>query len=78
MVLGITAFFLVTIMLLMVYAVLNTVSFSSAALFSGTTRFKLPDLTNFKIKPLMEGFVFFDIVMALYIFDIYLAQKCST
>ena len=75
MVQGITAFFLLTIMSLMLYAVMNSVSFSSSAPYNGAAGFRLPDLSNFKIKPLMEGFVFFDIVMALYIFDIYLRKN---
>jgi hypothetical protein len=78
MILVITSFFLLTILSLLVYAVLNSFPFSPAGPFNAFSAFKVPDFTHFNIKPVLDGFVFFDVVMALYIFDAYLRKKKCT
>jgi hypothetical protein len=72
---GIGGFFILTISLLVVYMV-STVhighAFGNASL---DVNIKLPDLSKYFNKQVLEGFVFFDVVLGLFLFDSYLRRK---
>lgn len=72
---GISGFFIVSILLLVVY-VLSTTHVAPVNL-SGhlPDSLKLPDIRNYLSKPVLEGFVFFDLVLGLFLFDAYLRKR---
>ncbi|MDB5015903.1 MAG: hypothetical protein JWQ84_735 [Mucilaginibacter sp.] len=74
-IMGISMFFVLTIVLLLVYT-LASVNWSagdvSANIPSG---FKMPDITSYITKPVMMGFLFFDVVLGLFLFDTWLRNK---
>jgi hypothetical protein len=72
---GISGFFIVSILLLVVY-VLSTTRVAPVN-FSGhlPDSLKLPDIKNYLSKPVLEGFVFFDLVLGLFLFDAYLRKR---
>jgi hypothetical protein len=72
---GIGIFFIVTILALLVFTLANIhfpAGGNSGNLFSGL---KMPDLTKYITKPVILGFLFFDAVLALYLFDTFLRRK---
>jgi hypothetical protein len=74
-IIGITVFFLVTISALLVYT-LGNISWASVTVASGGANgFKMPDLSHYIKKPLVEGFFFFDVILALFLCDTYLRRK---
>lgn len=66
----ITAFFALTILVLLIVTLAN-VNWQAAA----ASGFKLPNFTNYINRPVFEGFLFFDIVLALFLFDTYLRKS---
>ena len=73
---GIGLFFVLTISAVLVYALANVhwaVSTSDAAI-----HFDVPNLSKYLSSPIMQGFQFFDVVLALYTFDTYLRKKHLT
>lgn len=72
---GITGFFIVSIVLLVIYMVSTTpvghVSFSGHA----AETIKMPDLKNYFNVHLLEVFFFFDLVLGLFLFDAYLRKR---
>lgn len=72
---GIGAFFVVTLLVLLVFTFAN-VSWSSVQVPSVIpASLKLPDTSNFFTKPVIEGFFFFDVILGLFLFDSYLRKK---
>lgn len=68
-IMGITAFFTVTIMLLLMYT-LSKINWPVAGSTSGNGfLLTLPDVGAFITKPVKEGFLFFDLVLALFLAD---------
>jgi hypothetical protein len=74
---GIGLFFGLIISAILVY-VLVSVHWSAAISGGNTTHFVIPDITRFLSSPVMESFMFFDVVLALYILDGYLRKKSHT
>jgi len=72
---GIAGFFIVSIALLLIY-VLSTVHLTPVNI-SGhlPDSLRLPDIKNYLSKPVLEGFLFFDLVLGLFLFDAYLRKK---
>ena len=72
---GISGFFIVSILLLVIYA-LSTTRVAPVNI-SGhlPDGLKLPDMKNYLNKPVLEGFVFFDLVLGLFLFDAYLRKR---
>ena len=72
---GIAGFFIVSIALLLIY-VLSTVHLTPVNI-SGhlPDSLKLPDIKNYLSKPVLEGFLFFDLVLGLFLSDAYLRKK---
>jgi anti-sigma factor RsiW len=74
---GIGLFFVLTISAVLIIAVAN-VNWSASATTSAPVRFALPDFGHYLSSPLMQGFLFLDLVLGLYIFDSYLRKKSHT
>lgn len=74
---GITGFFILTITALIVYLVFSvnwhTEGTEPIAGFS-MQNVKLPNLQHVFTSPVMKGFLFFDLVAALFLFDAYLRR----
>ena len=72
---GISGFFIVSILLLVIY-VLSTMRLTSANVSVHLPdSLKLPDIKNYLSKPVLEGFLFFDVVLGLFLFDAYLRKR---
>ena len=72
---GISGFFIVSILLLIIY-VLSTMRLTSANVSVHLPdSLKLPDIKNYLSKPVLEGFLFFDVVLGLFLLDAYLRKK---
>lgn len=72
---GITIFFVFTISVLLVFTLANmrlAGGNNSGNVFSGL---KMPDVTKYLTKPVILGFLFFDVVLALYLFDAFLRRR---
>jgi hypothetical protein len=74
-IMGIAIFFIITITGLLVFTLANihlpVFDISSGA----SSGLKMPDLGKYISKPVLQGFLFFDIVLALYLFDGYFRKK---
>jgi len=72
---SISGFFIVSIALLLIY-MLSTVHLTPVNI-SGhiPDNLRLPDIKNYLSKPMLEGFLFFDIVLGLFLFDAWLRRK---
>jgi hypothetical protein len=74
-ILGIALFFVCTIVGLLVYT-LSTINWSVAGqLVIKTPGINIPKMASFITKPVLDGFVFFDIVLALFLFDHFFRKK---
>jgi hypothetical protein len=72
---GISGFFIVSISLLLIY-VLSSVHLSAGNLSAHVpVSIKLPDLKNYFSVPVFRGFLFFDVVLALFLLDSYLRKR---
>ncbi|SDT51551.1 hypothetical protein SAMN05216490_3829 [Mucilaginibacter mallensis] len=73
---GIGLFFVFTISIILIVA-LASIHWSAIFASSSHTPSKiaLPDLRNLFTGPVMKGFLFFDVVLGLYLFDTYLRKK---
>jgi len=72
---GIFLFFIFTILLLLIYS-LATVHLSGTK--SGMhlpDSVKLPDIKKYFTAPVIKGFLFFDVVLGLFLFDAYLRKR---
>jgi hypothetical protein len=73
---GISGFFIVSIALLLIMAISSVHTGGSANIsVQMPDSLRLPDIKNYLSKPLLEGFLFFDIVLGLFLFDAYLRKK---
>ncbi|WP_183578809.1 hypothetical protein HDF18_22770 [Mucilaginibacter sp. X5P1] len=73
---GIGLFFVFTISIILIVA-LASIHWSAIFASSSHTPSKiaLPDLRNLFTGPVTKGFLFFDVVLGLYLFDTYLRKK---
>ena len=74
---GIGLFFVLTISAMLIIA-LASINWSDGAATASPVKFNLPNFSHYLNSPLMQGFWFLDIVLALYIFDGYLRKKNHT
>jgi anti-sigma factor RsiW len=75
-ILGITIFFVVTIAILLVYTLANiNWSASSGITVTAPSEFKVPDMSSYITKPVIQGFLFFDVVLSLFLFDKWLRNR---
>ena len=72
---GISGFFILSISILVIYMI-STIHIGHVAGNAALdVNIKLPDLTKYLNKQVLEGFVFFDVVLGLFLFDSYLRRK---
>jgi hypothetical protein len=72
---GIAGFFILSILAMLIYALSSTHISSANISAQMPVSIKLPDLKNYFNKQVLEGFVFFDVVLGLFLFDAYLRRK---
>lgn len=72
---GISGFFIVSIALLLILAILNVRTGTANISVHLPDSLRLPDIKNYLSKPVLEGFLFFDIVLGLFLFDAWLRRK---
>ena len=77
---GVAAFFAITIFVLLVITVasvnwdLGTMSFNTNNI-KVPAGIKIPEVKSFLAGPLVQGFLFFDVVLGLFLFDYYLRKR---
>ena len=72
---GIAGFFIATILALVIF-VLSTVHLSTANISVHLPdSLKVPDMKNFFSGRVLQGFLFFDVVLGLFLFDAYLRKR---
>jgi hypothetical protein len=71
---GISGFFVFTILTLLFF-LLSNIHWTSASTGIHLTSFTLPDISKYLTGPVMQGFLFFDVVLALFLFDTYLRKR---
>jgi hypothetical protein len=72
---GIASFFIFTILILVIY-VLSTVHISGTSFaIHLPDSVKLPEIKNYFTGPVIKGFLFFDVVLGLFLFDAYLRKR---
>ncbi|MDB5009928.1 MAG: hypothetical protein JWQ06_717 [Mucilaginibacter sp.] len=71
---GISAFFVFMIAVLLIF-ILSNIHWSAANSPLPLTYFKMPDFTNYFSGPVIKGFLFFDVVLGLFLFDTYRRKK---
>ncbi len=72
---GIAAFFILSIVVLLVYILANIswpADSNSLNILSGL---KLPNLKSYLTGPVIQGFLFFDVVLGLFLMDSYLRKR---
>ncbi len=74
-ILGIAAFFLFTILALLVYTIAHISWSATNGSLNTPVTFKMPAIKSNITKPVLEAFFFFDIVLALFLTDAYLRKK---
>ncbi|HEY4198392.1 MAG TPA: hypothetical protein VGM63_22780 [Mucilaginibacter sp.] len=72
---GIAGFFILSILAMLIYALSSTHISSANISAQMPVSIKLPNLKNYFNKQVLEGFVFFDVVLGLFLFDAYLRRK---
>jgi anti-sigma factor RsiW len=72
-IMGITIFFVLTIAILLGFVLSNI--HLSAMNVAVPASIKMPEMKTYFTKPVIEGFLFFDVVLALYLFDNFLRRK---
>lgn len=72
---GISGFFIVSIALLLILLISNVHTGSANISVHLPDSLRLPDIKNYLNKPVLEGFLFFDIVLGLFLFDAWLRRK---
>ncbi|WP_342646079.1 hypothetical protein [Mucilaginibacter sp. CSA2-8R] len=75
---AIAAFFIVTIAVLLVTALANSHTYGVHETVQIPVKVQIPTLTRYFSGPVMKGFLFFDVVLALFLFDGYLRKKHIT
>jgi hypothetical protein len=72
---GISGFFIVSIALMLILAISNVHAGPANISVHPPDGLRLPDIKNFLGKPVLEGFLFFDIVLGLFLCDAWLRRK---
>lgn len=75
---AIAAFFIGTIAILLIIALTNSAADNVHETVQIPVKVEIPNLKNYFSGPVMKGFLFFDVVLALFLFDGYLRKKQAT
>ncbi|HEY0246000.1 MAG TPA: hypothetical protein VGC01_10590 [Mucilaginibacter sp.] len=71
---GISAFFIFVILALVIIA-LASIQWSSINPGLPVTNFQLPNFSKYFSGPVIKGFLYFDVILGLFLFDAYLRKK---
>ncbi|HEY8780252.1 MAG TPA: hypothetical protein VIM16_01450 [Mucilaginibacter sp.] len=74
---AISIFFVLTIFVLLAFTLGSMHLSAGNNSFNVLSGLKMPDLTKYITKPVIFGFLFFDVVLALYLFDTFLRRSSS-
>ena len=77
-IMGIAIFFVITLTGFLVYAFTKMDFTAMGSVKIGVkmpANFKMPEVSTHFSKPLVEGFMFFDVVLSLFLFDAWLRRK---
>jgi hypothetical protein len=72
---GISGFFIISIALLLILTISNMHTSPANISVHLPDSVRLPDIKNYLGKPVLEGVLFFDIVLGLFLFDAWLRRK---
>lgn len=72
---GIAIFFIVSITLVLIFALSNLHFSSGSGSGAASLNFKIPNIKNYITPGILEGFLFFDAVLGMFLFDAYLRRK---
>lgn len=72
---GISGFFIISIALLLIITISNMHTSPANISVHLPDNVRLPDIKNYLGKPVLEGFLFFDIVLGLFLFDAWLRRR---
>jgi len=74
-IIGIAGFFIVSILLLLIFAI-STIHLGAMSVdVKVPDNLKMPDLKSLVSAPVLKGFIFFDVVLGLFLFDAYLRRR---
>jgi hypothetical protein len=71
---GISGFFVLTILVLLVFMLAN-VHLTAGNALPQVTNFTMPDLSKYFTGPIAKGFLFFDVILGLFLLDTYLRKS---
>ncbi len=74
-IMGITIFFVLTLIVLLAFTLSNIQLPATSIPANVISSVKIPDFGKYVTKPVIEGFVFFDVLLALFLFDTFLRRK---
>ncbi len=74
-IIGIAIFFVFTLVVLLVFMLANIQLPAATVPANVISSLKIPDFGKYITKPVIEGFVFFDVLLALFLFDTFLRRK---
>jgi hypothetical protein len=74
-IIGISIFFLVTLVCLLVYTLANINLPAADIKVTVPVKLKVPELSNYMTKPVVQAFFFIDVILGLFLFDGYLRNK---
>ena len=77
-IMGIVVFFAVILLCLLIFVLSNTNWTAHGQLSSLDLNIKLPDISISKAKIALNGFVFFDVILGLYLIDAWLRKNAVT
>jgi magnesium-transporting ATPase (P-type) len=78
-IMGITIFFVITLsaMLIFIFASMKWSAPGVKTSLPVSLNFRMPNISSNTAKMVAEGFVFFDVILALYLLDAYLRKKIT-
>ena len=76
-IMAITLFFSVTILAILVFLLINLRLPAHVLPDNSSLNFKIPDINSGKEKMVVQGFIFFDVVLGLYLLDGFLRRKAD-
>lgn len=72
---GIAGFFVLSILALLIFAISEVKWTSGASTFSLPAQVNVPQLKRYFTGSWLQGFLFFDVVLGLFLFDAYLRRR---
>jgi hypothetical protein len=77
-IMGIALFFSITLFTLLLFVLLTIKLPAHILPANSSLNFKIPDINSGKEKMVVQGFIFFDVVLGLYLLDGFLRRKADS